>query len=565
MKKLLFSLFFICLFAFPVFADFTVDAVDVSATISVDGKTQVTDTITLTFRETEKSVTIPLPDGELGSISAGDYRFKVQKTDEGTNVVISSSSGLAGTQTFQISYTLNNTFKRTEESDTYTIHMLSSRWAKEIGSCSYQIVLPGAYAQPEDPALDFEPTVEIISGYYGSLSKGESRMDFSGNVITGQVQNRMSYDSLSGKITLPPGYFYVRQATLAVVSFTWLALFMAVLLLLSMIYWYLRVRTPKKPVSARILAPEGLLPCQLPQALDGRTCDIPALILEWANLGYLSFRTTAKGQLVLVQNMVMGSERSRAEQRLFRSIFGSAPRVLATPGRYSGSAARFRATMQKQFSRAAFDRKGGNIVLVQLPCQILFGIGWGAMVSRMLPEGAGFVVISVLAGMIGFVYAAMLHRHLSTALSIHRDLPKTALFCLGSLLMLILSLFFGAIIEMLIGTAACVISSLATASGPRRNVHGQELLAQTKGCRRFYRQVPWNRLHIYHSRNSRFFQGHFPRAAALKTDRSFARRFEHLSIPRPDWLLSSNQKPLSAATLQKQLSRLLRQLQEAFR
>ena len=67
-----------------------------------------------------------------------------------------------------------------------------------------------------------------------------------------------------------------------------------------------------------------------------------------------------------------------------------------------------------------FDPKGGNVVLVQIPCRILLAVGVGYLAQQMLPEGGGFVVLAVLAGMVGFLYSIYLH----TALSQRNSFPK---------------------------------------------------------------------------------------------------------------------------------------------
>ena len=61
MKKVLFFLFFICMFLFPVAADFTVDNVVVHAEVAANGKTEVTSSIQLTFDSVQEEVTGKYP------------------------------------------------------------------------------------------------------------------------------------------------------------------------------------------------------------------------------------------------------------------------------------------------------------------------------------------------------------------------------------------------------------------------------------------------------------------------------------------------------------------------
>jgi hypothetical protein len=559
MKKALFSLFFICLFLLPAFADYSVDSLSVSAQVAESGKTQVTTTLQLTFDGSSDSVKIPLPDGDVGHVSAGDFRYKVQKGDEGTDLVLSTSSGFSGTQTFLFSYTVPAASDKDDTQDAYSLGLLSSRWEKPIGQCSFQVTLPGGAVElPEDFTL--EP--EVLSGYYGSLSAQEAALEVSGNLISGTVLDLMAYDSLSLEVSLPEGYFYVRSASIPVISITWLSLGMLVILLLCMVYWRLKLRTPRQKVSPRSLSPEGTLPCQLPQILDGRTCDLSALILEWANLGYLTLYMHPSGKLILTRNIPMGSERSRAEQRLYAGIFGRRRQVVATPGRFSRAAARFRAASRRSMNRVAFDRKGGNVVLVQLPCRLLLAIGVGYLSHQLLPDGIGYLVLAVFFGLLGLIYSMYLHSALGRWAALKQKNFGTILLVLLGLLLLVLGLLGGALLEIAVGLFACWFSAIGTAPGPRRSQRGQDLIAQTKGCRTFYRQVSWQRLQVLLGDNEHFFQTQLPKAVALGVDRKFAGRFETLSVPVPEWL-SGTKGVTSPKKLQQQLTPIVKALRQA--
>jgi hypothetical protein len=562
MKKVLFSLFFICLFLFPAFADYTVDSVSVGAQVATSGKTQVTTTLQLTFDSAASSVSIPLPDGDVSHVSAGDFRYKVQKTDAGTNVVLSAGSGFSGTQTFQISYMVAAASDKDDTQDSYSLGLLSSRWEKPIAQCSFQVTLPGGDVElPED--FQLEP--EVLSGYYGSLSSQETAMEISGNLISGTVTDRMAYDSLTLEVSLPQGYFFVRSASLPVISITWLSMGMLLLLVLCMIYWRLKLRTPRQRVVPRQLPPEGTLSCQLPQILDGKTCDLSALILEWASLGYLTLNMHPSGKLILTRSIPMGSERSRAEQRLYASIFGKRRQVVATPGRFSRAAARFRAASRKSLNRVAFDRKGGNVVLVQLPCRLLLAIGVGYMSYALLPEGGGYIVLAVIFGLMGLMYSIYLHDALSRWAALKQKDLWTWFLILFGVGLLVLSLLGGALLETAVGLLACWFSAIATAPGPRRSQRGQDLMAQAKGCRMFYRQASWQKLQVLLGSNDRFFQDQLPRAVALGVDKRFARRFEQQKIPVPDWLTGVRGTASSAKSLHRQLVPILKCLRQSFR
>ncbi len=560
MKKVAFFLFFICLLIPSVFADYQVDQATVNAEVSTNGRTQVTATYQLTFDGAQDQLEVPLPDGTISRVSAETYRYKVNKTDSGVDVVLTGT--FSGTQTVTVSYTVSDTYSTTSDGEVYQLGLLSSRWARNVGACSFQVILPQpSGTMPEDYTL----TPAVLSGYYGALTDSESGVSLNGNIVTGSVENRMAYDSLTAQVTVPTGYFYVRSSAISMIHVTYLAIGMLAVLLLLMIFWRVRIRTPRQNPQSRLLAPGGLLPCQLPQVLDGATCDIAALILEWANLGYLTIQRTKKGYVVLTRAIPMGSERSKAERKLFQRIFATGYRVAATPGRFAAAGAQFRAASRRSLNRIIFDPKGGNVVLLQIPCRILLAVGIGYLAQQMLPEGGGFVVLAVLAGIVGFFYSIYLHSGIARRVALKRTSTGYRITLLLALVLLVLGFLGGAFLEVLIGLFACCFSAVATSVGPRRSVRGQDLLSQARGCRMFYRQVTWQRLQVLTGRYNRFFQSQLPKAAALGVDKAFAKRFERLPVPRPEWLGGRGPANTTAADLQRETAGILKGLRESFR
>lgn len=211
-----------------------------------------------------------------------------------------------------------------------------------------------------------------------------------------------------------------------------------------------------------------------------------------------------------------------------------------------------------------FDRKGGNVVFLQIPCRILLAIGIGYIAYSLLPDGSAFLFLAVLIGIVGFLYSIYLHDALAKWGSLQRFSPRTLGLLLVALLILILGLMSGAFLEAATGLFACCFSAIATASGPRRSQRGRDLLMQTRGLKLFYRKVSWQQLQVITGRNDRFFQAQYPKAAALGVDKAFAARFERLPTPRPEWLPGGSGKTTSAAALQRRLADILKSLRAAF-
>ena len=555
MKKIFFSLFFICLLTIPVLADYSVDSVAVTAEVSGNGQAQVSATYQLSFDTTTGQIAIPLPETQVSKVSVSDFRFSMEETDQGTDVIIKRRDGFLGTVTFLVRYTVPYRDDGDEEADAFSLGLLSSRWAKDVGSCSFQVLMPAAF--------DAEP--EIVSGYHSLLTQSEAGLTVTETSFGGSVSSLMAYDSLSASMTLPNGYFRVRSSKLPVVAVNILTVVMLLIWLLMIIYWRTKLWFPRSPGLPRLLIPEGILPCQMPMTLDGSTCDVTAMLLEWASLGYLALSRSRQGVVLLTRTMEMRSERSAAEQRLFYSIFGNKLRVAATPGRFSRAAAQFRAASRRSLYRVIFDRSGGNPVLIQIPGRILLAVAIGHLVSQLLPDGGGFLVLAILAGVAGFFYSIYLHDAVSRY-TVLQNYDLISVVCFVIMVALFpLSLLAGALPELFAGLGACLFSAVVTSVGPRRSKRGIEALSQAQGCRTVYREIAWSRLQYYQSRNTRFFEQQLPRALAMNVHLQFARRFERLPIPVPDWLDLPSRATRSAEALCRDLKPFLHQLREAFR
>ena len=564
MKKVFFSLFFIWLFLMPALADFTVDSVTFTADVQENGAAQVSTLTQLTFDTLTESLEVPLPNGTISELTAADSRVTLTETADGPVALVNPTVGFSGTTSIFMTYNLAADFETDDETGViFTMNMLSSRWGKAIGAISFQINLPGSYTEQTE-AWTMEP--QIISGYYDTLDGVDCNLEVSGNSISGYVSNRMAYDSIKLQVVLPSGYFKVRQkATIASISISYTAIGMAAVLLLCFLYWFARLHTHgQTEVSQRMLAPEGLLPSQLPLALDGKTIYIPALILEWASLGYISIYRKGKKKIYLLRNMPMGSERSKPEQWLYRRIFASGKQVILKPGRFSQEAARFCSASRKRVRRVLFDPKSGNPIVVRFPAQVLTAVAIGVTVHAYLPAGQVWVLAAVAAGLAGFGYAVFLHRTLVKRASLRckslRELPALlpAAALIGG------GLFGGTVLEAAVGLIACCFSAIATASGPRRTERGRDARAQTLGCLQFYRHVSWQRLQRFNGTEGRFYQKQLPRLVALRCDRQLAKTFDRLPCRQPEWLRGVRLQDRNAQTLQKQVSQIVRQLEKAF-
>ena len=561
MKRIFFLLFFIIMLMVPAFADYQVESINFSADVTSAGKTQVTTVFELSFDDPAASVTIPLPSGEVSGVSVSDYSYRIEREDDYTALTVSSKGRLLGTQLISVSYTIPAAEDSDDEEDLYSINLLSSRWGREIEQFSFSLSLPASDTALEE-GTEITPLLE--SGYYGSTEAYGASAELSGTMVSCTLQKLLAYDTLSLTVSLPEGWFHVRQAAIPALSLSLTAVILAGLLLLVLLYWFFFMRFPWVETISRQLPPDGLLPCHMAYAMDGASCDLAALLLEWANLGYLYISARSRRGLILTKKMDMGTERSRSERQLFKRIFRGKQRAAVTKGRFRAAGQRYMAATCPTLNRILFDRKGGSGRLLRLPARLMAGVGVGYIAYGFLPDGNGYIVLAVLVGALGLLYGGELSRAVRLMRGRRSLNFPGLLLCLSAGALMVPALFAGTIPETGLGLLGCILCGFLEGGGPRRNERGREIYAQTKGCRYYYRSAPWRRLQHNSAVNSRYFQQQYPRAAALRSEKAFAALFEGISVPPPEWYPALGTERMEVRALEKKLRPVLRQLRDAF-
>lgn len=293
------------------------------ATVTSDGSCQVTITATLHL-EQSTDVTFPVPQ-EATNVTLNGSRVRAAKSDGVRLINLSNALGnLTGDVSVNISYTLRDVVYTTE-ADTLELRLpLLSGFGFPVNAMDFTISLPGEY--PGRPSFS--------SGYHQTDIEKDMSFTISGATLTGTFAKPLK-DHETLTMTLGVSEQMFPRAAVQLQSMDFGIGAMIVCAVLALLYWLLFLRTA--PVFSRRTPepPDGCSAGELGCVLHLQGVDLSAMVLSWAQLGYLRIRMDRQGRVTLHKYMDMGNERGETEQRCFKKLFGGRNTVDTTGTHYA--------------------------------------------------------------------------------------------------------------------------------------------------------------------------------------------------------------------------------------
>lgn len=493
----------------------SVDAVYINCTVAEDGAASYSMAVTCRFESLEKSFTIPLAGEKVSGVSVSGASWALETQDGWNRVVLRSSDGFIGRQTLVVNWR-----SPAPSGEGYALPLISSRWEADIAELTFDVQLPAP--------LESAPV--MTSGYSGELNGAATLTDlgFSGSLPDGL----MAHEALSAALTLPDGYFS-RPQLRTLLSLDWGLVFMALLAVLCVVYWLLTLRSRRPVIQSRVLPPEGWSPAEVPTVLWGQRPDMAAQLLQWAQLGYL-YVDFAGDELVLGQSMAMGSERPAHEAEMFRAMFENRREFWLPDHRFRQAQAQATHSAYRLWRARLFDRRGGNPRLLRLGAALAAGLALSAALAALLPAGAGWTMLCILAFVPGIILGLAGQR----AVGELRRCPWPRWQALPGLIALVLLALVGArrVLYAAPALALQLFAGWQLAFGGRRTAAGTEALGYLLGLRRFLLSASPRRLQEICRRDPAWLQSALPYALELGLAGRLAAQMEQVRIEEPAWL-----------------------------
>lgn len=514
-------------------------ASDVSSigTATEDGSCQITMTVTIRLDETADSLVFPLG-SKVSNVTLNGGKASLTRSGGLTCVKLGYLDGQEGSFTLTIQYTLKDLLSQ-EDGDLFITIPLLSGFKYPVEAMDFSITMPAA----------FDTVPSFYSGYYKQSIESNIDYEITGSTISGSILTALKdSETLVLELEAPEGMF-IHDTAGETLGFD--TVMMVLCGLLALIYWFKTMRFWPRYPGRRSLPPEGVSAGMLGSYLVHADADLTAMVVHWAQLGYLLIHVDDNGRVLLYQKMEMGNERSGFEQRCFRLLFRKGQMIDGTSYRY----ARLYEQVAGMSRRAAvgFERSSGNPKLFRiLSCGVALFAGV-AMADSVAANLTVRVVLMILLGIGSCVCCWHIQIGMGRLLLHDRTAALIGLGC--CVLLLIAGNLCGALNYALIIAGWSLIAGLLGSYGGSRSENGIRIFGEILGLRQYMKKISKTELLRIVRSNPDYYYELAPYALALGVDRQFARRFEGIRQPVCTWLVTG----MDGSRTAEEWSRLLRE------
>ena len=511
------------------------------ATVTADGRCQITLTAALHLDSPVEKLRFPLPE-DAGNITVNGSRAKVKNENGLKQVDISGFVGkTAGDFTLTFNYSLPN-LVHTNEAELLELTLpLLSGFAYPVQAMEFSVTLPGQITAK--PAFS--------SGYHQTNIEKDILTTVEGPTVTGASQVELKdHETLVMTLIVTDEMFprtVIAPPDVETVDLIAIGCFVA-----AMLYWLLFLRNLPWWPGKQPTPPEGYGPGEVGSVLHLQGGNLNMMVLSWAQLGYLHIRMEKNGSVRLLKQMEMGNERSGFEQRCFKLLFGSRDVANASSRRYGAvycAVEKLRPNLT-----ALIHPKSGNLMVFRLLTGLtgLFcGVSFGVLLS-----GSWFWVV-VFGG------AALLSSWQIQLWARHLYAPRQKKLWLGlglSAAWLLLGLVTGQANIAAALVFSQLFAGLLLSVGGRRTPAGKQAMEQAMSMRRYFKSISGAELQRISQSNPDYFHQMMPFAIALGADKAFARSFGKEMVGQCPYISGGMDTPMRATQWRAQMRRILEKM-----
>lgn len=519
----------LCL-AVNAFAATGASSVNSFATVSTDGGCDVTMTATVHLEQAMEKLYFPIP-AEAAAVSLNGSRVRASKLGDVRRIDLSRVvKNVVGDVTVSIHYSLYDVIHTTEAGTLEMRIPLLSGFEYPVESLSFSVTMPGA--------LDVLPG--FVSGYHQARIEEDLVYTVEGATISGNSLKALKdHETLTMTLVVTEEMFPQSIAQTQDYQFGFTA--MGICAGLALLYWLITMfNLPVWPQRCTE-PPQGYTAGQLGCIAAGQGVDLSLAVLSWAQLGYILIKAE-HSRVLLYKRMDMGNERSEAERRIFKKLFGK--RDMVDTGSYQ-YALLCRAEMVKPVGVGELMRKfTGNPMVFRA---LIAGIGMfgGAGLAVALANGAALqgVLVFVLGAAGAFSGWVIQGAGGGILLGSGR---KVVIGLALSVAWLLLSLTVGAFAVGAWMIVGLLLGGVILAWGGRRTELGRSTLSQVMGLRRYLRRADKQQIRRICETDPDYFFRLVPYAMALGADKAFAKGFGAQKLGSCPYLITGASSQMTA-------------------
>lgn len=471
-----------------------------------------------------------------------------------------------GDQTYRISFRYVMPDDRNSYDDFLFYSVLGSGWETTIKHFSFDVAFEKALPEEAQSALQV---------YSGKLGNDENTLhvmyDLNSTEITGEVYDIAPNQAVTIFTNLPEGYYEGARRTPSQPCI--IALVLTILLGVCMLAVEFLKRDKPVIQSIEFHPPEGMSSAEVGTIIDESAddIDIMSLLPWWADQGYIMMeevpdkkgRTGKHGHFILHLLKPLPKDAPDYQKTLFKALF---PKDKETADL---------SKLENKFAKK-FDKAKNQLTLIYKGDKKL---------STGMPVGIGLLILLCIAYslVLGFSSQVSLVSHLpfgiisGVALLLYgiiriclrgRDpLRKTggwvALSVYGlctwilALIMVFLCCGPDSFLSTLPLVCVCCLTTLAVVNIAKLihfSAYKREVMGKLLGLRQFIQTAELPQLKMLVDENPTYYYGVLPYAMAFGMMDDWAKRFEGMTIPEPDWYQSNDHTMFTLMYLNHQMN-----------
>lgn len=502
-------------------ADSAASSIQIYASVNENGVADVTMTVRLRIEAPVDSLSFPLPLA-ASDIKLNDRSVTVNRSAASTLVPLDDSiCESIGDHVLTFKYKISNVVGMVEDEQTkksnLTLNLpLLSGFEYPVGSVSLTVMLPGE--------ITGRPVFK--STYHQDDIGRILSVTVSNNMITGLITQQLKdHETLSMTMRVTKEMFsgvntYIRVGNPEVIP-------MVICGLAALIYWILFLRCYPLLRLRRNSPPEGITAGEVGSRLTMAGTDLTAMVLSWAQMGYLHIQLDDRGRVWLHRKMEMGNERNPFEAKTSQTLFGRRDIIDGTGARYAAVAQKLKNLNPAR--KTMVSAKCGNMKIfrwlmcgVQAICGVCFAMNLTGIIAMQVILALVLCALGAVAGWM--IQAGMYRIHLRWKMPVIVSLALAALWIL-------LGIWAGQWVIGLIVSLVQLLAGLMAAYGGRRTDLGRQNAMMLLGLRRYYKTVEREELKRIQKIEPEYFFNQLPFALAMGVEMPFAKRFDKEKLP----------------------------------
>lgn len=236
-------------------------------------------------------------------------KHKIFDEDGCAVIKLGSANSLVNGQTisYVITYDYSMGYDRDEQKDFLYYNLIGTNWSVPIANITYSVAMPKSFESDK------------VNLYYGSFgSELTTTPTINGKIISGEISSLQACEGLTIKVDLPNNYFSVNKINY---NFDFIIVGITILIIAIILTIVLKSKRQHIVETVEVFAPSNLTPTDCAYYLNGkvRSKDITALIIYWANKGYLTIK--AKDNETTLTKIKEMKDEKNYEINMFNKMF----------------------------------------------------------------------------------------------------------------------------------------------------------------------------------------------------------------------------------------------------